>query len=158
MWDLHRRRFLVLTNARSCKGRIVEGPDALQGLKPVPRKRPVTFKPVQRRFADMRDQFGNRAALIFGGRRTKHLLTLPLGAQQSRHPHGEEMANQARRKLRPCGRARATGRLLKAGENDPQPARIAYEPEHLGQLRRPVDVIDNSRAVLHKATRKHLFM
>lgn len=77
VWDLHRRRSLVLTNARSCNGRIVEGPDVLQGLKPVARERPITFKPVQRRFADMRDQFDNRAALIFGGRRTNTCLPCP---------------------------------------------------------------------------------
>ena len=48
------------------------------------------------------------------------------------------MANQRRRQPERLGQLADRGRLVETGENDPEPARIAHQAKHLGQLARLV--------------------
>lgn len=56
-------------------------------------------------------------------------------AENARSPQEPQMmADQRRRKLRPCCDVGHSDRLLQTGQDDPQPTGIADRPEHHGKL------------------------
>ena len=85
----------------------------------------------------MRHHVGDRAADMFVGRGVEHLLALPLRSQDAGRPQQAQMvADQRGREPSPRRDVRNASRAVEAGENDPEPARVAHEPEHLREFDR----------------------